>query len=73
MLAKMYSEDKLRQGEVFLSESIIGTRFFASVVEETLVGTIPGVVCEVEGSAFITGFHTFVVDPKDPLRDGFVL
>ncbi len=73
VLSKMYSEKEIKKGDVFLSESIIGTRFFASVVEEALIGTIPGVLCEVEGRAFITGFHTFVVDPQDSLRDGFML
>ncbi|MXZ04416.1 MAG: hypothetical protein F4Y90_02665, partial [Rhodothermaceae bacterium] len=26
-----------------------------------------------EGRAFITGQHEFVLDPKDPLKNGFLL
>jgi proline racemase len=38
------------------------------------VGETPeGVLTEVEGSAFRTGEHRFVLDPRDPLGTGFVL
>ena len=29
------------------------------------------VVTDVTGSAYVTGMHTFVIDPDDPLRNGF--
>jgi proline racemase len=28
-------------------------------------------VPEIEGAAWITGEHTFVIDPDDPLKEGF--
>jgi len=28
-------------------------------------------VSEIEGAAFITGEHTFIVDDSDPLKDGY--
>jgi proline racemase len=31
------------------------------------------VLTEVEGMAYRTGEHRFVLDPRDPLGDGFVL
>ncbi len=33
----------------------------------------PAIIPEVEGSAHITGRHEFLIDPEDPLRDGFIL
>ena len=36
-------------------------------------GTHPAVVPEVGGNASITGRHEFLIDPEDPLRDGFFL
>jgi proline racemase len=51
------------------NDSIIGTTFHARVVSRTY----EGVVTEVEGSAFRTGEHRFVLDPRDPLGTGFVL
>ena len=34
---------------------------------------IPAVVTEVEGSAYRTGEHKFMLDPDDPLGQGFLL
>jgi proline racemase/trans-L-3-hydroxyproline dehydratase len=53
-----------------LHESIVGTTFLGRVVE---VAPEEGVVTEVEGTAFRTGEHRFVLDPRDPLGTGFVL
>ena len=54
-------------------ESIIGSRFTVRVLSETEYGSFPAVIPEVEGSASITGRNEFVMDPDDPLRDGFIL
>jgi proline racemase len=55
----------------FVHESLIGTRFNGRVASRTTVGDYPAIVPEIEGSAWITGEHTFLVDDGDPLRDGF--
>jgi trans-L-3-hydroxyproline dehydratase len=55
----------------FVHESLIGTRFNGRVASRTAVGEHPAIVPEIEGSAWITGEHTFIVDEGDPLRDGF--
>ena len=55
----------------FVHESLIGTRFNGRVASRTTVGEYPAIVPEIEGSAWITGEHTFLVDDGDPLRDGF--
>jgi proline racemase len=31
------------------------------------------VIPRVEGAAFITGRHQFLIDPSDPLGEGFLL
>ena len=59
--------------QVFTHESIIGTRFTGRVVERTTVGELQAIVPEIEGSAHITGEHTFIIEDRDPLRDGFRL
>jgi len=59
----------LDDGASWRNDSIIGTSFRASVV-----GRVPGgVLTEVEGTAFRTGEHRFVLDPRDDLGAGFVL
>jgi proline racemase len=55
----------------FVHESLIGTRFTGRVVSRTLVGEHQAIVPEIEGSAWITGEHTFIVDDADPLKHGF--
>ena len=54
-------------------ESITGSTFKGSVVERLRYGPYRAVVPKVEGMAYITGSHTFVVDPNDPLKNGFLV
>ena len=55
----------------FVHESLIGTTFTGRIAGRTMVGEYEAIVPEIEGSAWITGEHTFVVDDEDPLRNGF--
>jgi proline racemase len=48
---------------------VVGTSFRARVIGRVA----EGVLTEVEGTAFRTGEHRFVLDPRDPLGTGFVL
>jgi proline racemase len=59
----------LEPGQVLRHDSIVGTTFTARVAERT----DEGVVTEIEGMAFRTGEHRFVLDPRDDLGTGFVL
>ena len=59
--------------QTFTHESIIGTRFRGRVLRELAVGDLPAIVPEIEGSAYITGESTFLLDDHDPLRFGFRL
>ncbi|MMZ69534.1 Proline racemase [compost metagenome] len=56
-----------------MHESIVGSMFRAKVLEETTVGGRTAVIPEISGSAWITGFHQFVYQDKDPLSQGFFL
>ncbi len=57
----------------FVHESIVGTLFRGRVVSRTQVGERTAIVPEIEGAAWITGEHTFLIDGDDPLRAGFRL
>jgi trans-L-3-hydroxyproline dehydratase len=72
-VALEHARGRLAIGEAFVIESLIGTRFTGRVVRETSFGDFTAVVPEVEGSAWITGCHEFLIAPDDPLRDGFIL
>jgi proline racemase len=75
--ALRHAEGRLGVGESFVTESIIGTQFTGTVVAETTVSSgdesFPAVIPRITGSASITGFHQFVLDPDDPFPDGFRL
>jgi proline racemase len=72
-VAALYARGELALGQEFVYESIICTRFVARAVETTRVGNLPAIVPEIKGQAFVTGLHTFVVSPNDPVPNGFVL
>jgi trans-L-3-hydroxyproline dehydratase len=73
VMAVLSAMGLLGREQTFTHESIIGTLFRGRVVGETTVGGHPAIVPEVEGSASITGEHTFLIDERDPLRFGFRL
>jgi proline racemase len=57
----------------FVHESIVGTMFKGRVLERRQVGERPAIVPEIEGSAWVTGEHNFLIDGDDPLKAGFRL
>lgn len=72
-LATLYAKGELKMNEEFIYESITGTMFKGRVVGETKVGDYNAVIPEITGSAYITGFNQFIIDPDDPLKYGFTL
>jgi proline racemase len=72
-LALLDESGELPRGDELRHLSIIGTEFRAWVTGEAEVAGIPALITEVEGSAHRTGRHEFVLDPRDPLPDGFFL
>ncbi len=72
-LAIHYARGEIGIGETIVIESIIGSKFKGSVHEVTTYGPVEAVIPEVEGNAFITGKHEFLIDPEDPLKKGFIL
>jgi proline racemase len=73
VMAVLSAMGLLSAGQTFVHESIIGTTFRGRLAAETTVGELPAIVPEIEGEAYITGEHAFVIDEDDPLRDGFRL
>lgn len=71
--AVLFNKGKLKVGESFVHESIIGSLFRCEIVEETTVAGYTAVVPKVTGNACIAGFATWILDPKDPFPEGFLL
>ena len=61
------------RGESRIIESITGSKFRVRTLKETTFGSHRAVIPQVEGNAFITGAHTFYLDPEDDFPHGFLL
>ena len=60
----------LPEDRPFVHEGLLGTLFRGRALRRTIVGDIPAMVAEIEGTAWITGEHTFLLDDDDPFREG---
>ena len=72
-MATLHARGRLAIGEPFRHEGVLGTVFTGRLLEETTVGPYQAVVPELTGSAWITGFAQYVVDPQDPFPEGFTV
>jgi len=72
-MATLHSKGELKLGEPFVYESILGTLFKGEIIEETEVAGIKAIIPVIAGSSYITGYNNIIVDPKDPVKDGFML
>jgi len=57
--------------DLLVNKSIIGTQFESRIIGHVREGKYPAVLTEVSGTAYITGFNNLVLDPEDPLAEGF--
>jgi proline racemase len=69
----LHHRGQLALDQSYVNTGILGTTFEGRLVAETKVGDLPAVVPEVRGSAHVTGVHQFVLDPRDPFPEGFLL
>ena len=70
-LAHLAGTGRLREGEPFVHESIIGSRFIGRVRKTLDLNGIPAIIPSIEGAAFATGLNTLWIDPAHPFPTGF--
>jgi 4-hydroxyproline epimerase len=70
-LAQWHAKGKLKKGEPFIHESIIGSKFIGRVEEETDLKGKPAIVPSIEGWAVVMGYNTIIMDDNDPYAHGF--
>lgn len=70
-MAQWYAKGKLKLGQQFIHESIIGSQFIGLIEEETTVADKPAIIPSIEGWAVITGYNTIIIDDDDPYAHGF--
>ncbi len=72
-MALLRDKDLLQPEELVESTSIIDTGFTGMFVETVPVGDFSAIKPEITGRAYITGFNHLVLNPADPLTEGFVI
>ena len=70
-LAQWYAQGRLKPGETFVHESIIGSIFNGRIEAVTELGGKPAIVPSIEGWAIIHGYNHLILDETDPYRFGF--
>jgi 4-hydroxyproline epimerase len=70
-MAQLAARGRLKVGDEFVHESIIGSLFNGRVEAATKVGNHDAIVPSIEGWARITGYNTIFIDDRDPYAHGF--
>lgn len=71
-MAALYGKGELKLGEKFNAESTISTIHYGKIAKEVMVGKYKAILPDVSATAFVTALNQVVIDPKDPLKDGFL-
>ena len=76
-MAILHAKGQLGLHEDFRHEGILGTVFTGRLIATTTVGAgaqaRTAVVPTITGTAWITGFASYVVDPEDPFPNGYTV
>jgi len=70
-MAQWAARGRLRPGDDFVHESIIGSLFHGRLEAATTVGGREAIVPSIGGWARQTGFNTIFIDDRDPFAYGF--
>jgi 4-hydroxyproline epimerase len=70
-MAQLVARGRLKPGDVFVHESIIGSEFEGRVEAAIELAGRPAIVPSVAGWARMTGLNTIFVDERDPYWHGF--
>lgn len=70
-VALLHTRGELPLNRTRKFEGVLGTCFSGTALRAEKRGGITYVRPRIGGSAYITGFHHFVLDPRDPLPQGF--
>jgi len=71
-MAQWYAKGRLKKGDAFIHESIIGSKFTGTIEEEMELAGRPAIRPGIEGWARVYGNNTISIDPEDdPYAYGF--
>ncbi|MFC7065993.1 4-hydroxyproline epimerase [Brucella rhizosphaerae] len=72
-MAQLTAKGKLKPGDDFVHESIIGSLFHGRVERAVDVAGGTGIIPSIAGWARMTGYNTIFIDDRDPFAHGFTV
>ena len=72
-MAQLHAKGRLKAGDAFVHESIIGSLFKGRVEREMDYHGYKAIVPSIGGWARMTGFNTIFIDDRDPFSNGFTV
>jgi proline racemase len=72
-MAVLHARGQMDVGDEMIHESIIGSRFRGRIVAATSIAGRPAIIPAIQGRAWITGFHNYLLDPDDPFPEGYLV
>ncbi len=73
ILAQLHARGRMKVGQEIVNAGITGEHFLGRIEGETTLGPYAAVRTSIAGTAYLTGYSTFIVDNRDPLGEGFLL
>jgi len=70
-MAQWFAKGKLKKGDVFIHESIIGSKFTGRVEDVVDLHGKQAIIPSIEGWARVYGYNTIKIDDDDPYAKGF--
>jgi 4-hydroxyproline epimerase len=70
-MAQLAATGRLKEGDEFVHESIIGSKFVGRIEGRARVGNHDAIIPSIEGWARVTGLNTITIDDRDPFAHGF--
>ena len=70
-MALLHAQSKLSVGQPFRGISILNTKFDCRIKKTLKIGTLNAVIPIIGGQAWITGNHSYSLDPTDPFPLGY--
>lgn len=72
-MAVLQARGLMGRGDVLIHESIIGSRFTGQILEVRENAGRTTIIPQITGRAWITGQHSYYLDPEDPWQTGYML
>lgn len=72
-MAVLQARGLMGVGDVLIHESIIGSQFVGKILEVNEQNGVTTITPQITGRAWITGQHSYLLDPEDPWQRGYML